>query len=310
MTLWLRVEASAATGFGHLMRCVAAAEAAQDEGVSTCFVGDYDAFVEGMLDQRGFRRAPSDTWPDQVEAGDTVLFDGYGFTTGDHRALPAGVVRGAVDDYGHGQFEVEVLVNPNLPARTDYKLPAAAKLLIGPRYALIREEFVGRRRRRLGRHLLVTFGGSDVGGLGPDVAAWAIEHGHFEVTLLLGPAAPERTTHPHAQIVRAPADVGTAFDRADVAIAAAGATTWELLAMGIPPALVEVTDNQGTVASPLADRGLAVFLGQPPLTRSAVWAALDTLADLGIRGLLAARAREVVDGVGARRVVRTLLSHS
>lgn len=307
MTLWLRVEASPEIGFGHLMRCISVAEAARNLGDTIAFVGEYSGIGRQILQRRAFVGTPTRNWPKCVMPGDVVVFDGYEFTSADHRALPPGVRKGAIDDFGTGRFDVDVLVNPNLPTTTRYDVPDAAQVLVGPQYALVREEFTARRRSRGGRRLLVTFGGSDIGAVGHDVAAWAADHRHFDVTLVLGPATPDRATHPDVDVVRSPNDVGAVFDEADVAISAAGSTTWELLSMGIPTVLVEVADNQRAVAAPLAGQGAALSLGRLPLERQRVQLALDRLTNAETRRELAARAIELVDGHGARRVLRALM---
>ena len=51
-----------------------------------------------------------------------------------------------------------------------------------------------------------------------------------------------------------PADVPAVFDRADAAISAAGSTTWELLCLGIPTAIIPVAENQRLIAKTVTAR--------------------------------------------------------
>ena len=120
-------------------------------------------------------------------------------------------------------------------------------------------------------------------------------------------AATDRGVLDGIEVVRAPDDVGAVFDQADVAVSAAGSTVWELCAMGIPAALVQVADNQQDVARPVADRGAAVFVGEAPVEREALDSALDVLADPRPRAILSSAALELVDGLGPRRVLNALL---
>ena len=73
------------------------------------------------------------------------------------------------DDYGHSvRYTAEIVLNQNLSAdeRVYENRAAHTKLLLGPRYALIRSEFLDRRRdlspvAERARRILVTMGGAD-----------------------------------------------------------------------------------------------------------------------------------------------------
>lgn len=94
-------------------------------------------------------------------------------------------------------------------------------------------------------------------------------------------------------------DVVTAMRRADVAIAAAGVTAYELARLGVPTVLVAVADNQAPVQRRLVDAGAAVAASLDELAD----AALALAVDVARRRALAAAATGLVDGRGADRVV-------
>jgi UDP-2,4-diacetamido-2,4,6-trideoxy-beta-L-altropyranose hydrolase len=198
-------------------------------------------------------------------------------------------------------------------------------LLLGPSFALLRSEFGPHRgwtRPPLARlqRVLVTLGGSD-----PD---------NVTLTVLRGVAAAVPSdaqvrviaghSNSHGQGLRAFAasqsfdcvilegvdDMPAEMMAADLAISAAGTTTWELAFLQLPALIVTTADNQGSNAAVLQQRGAARDLGRPDaglvdrVTRelralAADAAALDAMARAG---------RAVIDGEGATRVVDALLT--
>jgi spore coat polysaccharide biosynthesis predicted glycosyltransferase SpsG len=172
---------------------------------------------------------------------------------------------------------------------------------------LVRREFLPYRRPRgaAAGTLLVTLGGSDAGGFTETVlgaVAESVAPAFGRVVLLVGPAAPEPPAGAGVEVVRDPADVAAVLDRADAAVSAAGSTTWELLCLGVPCALLEVAPNQRMLLATVERAGAA-------LTARSV-ADLPTAAarlrDAGVRAALGERARATVDGRGAARVVDEL----
>jgi spore coat polysaccharide biosynthesis predicted glycosyltransferase SpsG len=267
-----------------------------------------------LVRARGYaaRITPTDgSWYAAVETGDLVLFDGYRFDTEDqHRARRRGARVGMVDDRGAGTHDVDVLVDPNPHTRSAYALPAGAIVLLGPEQALIRKEFLRHRRLRGGpaRTLLLTFGGSDPAGLTPwALRALAGHHDFGRLVVVVGPAATfDPSEWPGVETVRSPPLPAEVFDRADAVVSAAGSTTWELLAMGLPAAVTAAVDNQVPVQQGVVERGCARGFatgdGGDDLRR-----VVADLTDEDVRTELSRRGRQLVDGRGAERLLDALV---
>jgi spore coat polysaccharide biosynthesis predicted glycosyltransferase SpsG len=95
---------------------------------------------------------------------------------------------------------------------------------------------------------------------------------------------------------------------ADVAITGAGGTVYELSCLGVPTIVVAITEDQTETARALERSGVAVDLGwhqeMDAMKASRTIAAL--CEDRERRAALSHRARELVDGRGASRVVDVL----
>lgn len=227
-----------------------------------------------------------------------------------------------VDDEAVAVGVADVIVNHGLHAVEavyDAKARPGAIRLLGPRYALIREEFRQARDSEEPRtHLLIVMGGSDPVGLTCRLAELLLgADGLPPIVALVGSTAPGLKTllgraacsQGRLRVYVDEPKVADIMARSTVAIAAAGGTTWELCCLGVPALLIAASANQIRVAEAAARSGVAVNLG---------WHG-DVEADrllAELRGLLgnpdrwadiARASRALVDGEGPSRVARVVL---
>jgi RimJ/RimL family protein N-acetyltransferase len=96
--------------------------------------------------------------------------------------------------------------------------------------------------------------------------------------------------------------------KADLAIGAGGATTWERMCLGLPSIVISIAENQAPVCEALAFAGSIRYLGAARhLEASAIEAAIiKTLADPDQFRALGSRNRIFVDGKGVSRVIEAL----
>jgi RimJ/RimL family protein N-acetyltransferase len=96
---------------------------------------------------------------------------------------------------------------------------------------------------------------------------------------------------------------------ADLAIAGAGTTCWEMCLLGLPSILVVVAANQRFIAEHLATIGAAVNAGPAESLDGSSLAQItaELLEDGDRRGKMSQSARQLVDGLGSERVRAALL---
>ncbi|MEA2460097.1 MAG: UDP-2,4-diacetamido-2,4,6-trideoxy-beta-L-altropyranose hydrolase [Actinomycetota bacterium] len=316
MNLWIRADGSPTIGMGHVMRTLALAEEAELRGISARYVIRDNDVVRRLLERRGFpsiglRDASSEGWLTEVSEDDALVFDGYDFGAADIRAASATGGRvGLIDDGGGGEFLVDAVLNQS-NMRANYTIPNNENVLVGPRHALIRSEFRRRRRERMGgtRTLGVVMGGADVAGLGAVIVDLLEAHRPFEeVVLLEGPAAPARPPDriPWLSVVRDPVDPSEVLDGCDAVISTAGVSTWELLFMGIPAALILVAENQRPVVESVRDTDTALVVGAAEDVSRRLGSVLDEMARIETQRRLSRAGLDLVDGGGAGRFLDAL----
>lgn len=323
----VRTDASTAIGLGHALRCLVLTSAWP--GTAVYLMADVPAAVERRIERRVTLAAAPGSRADAQEtvalardaSAEWVIVDGYQFD-GDYlrRLTAAGLQVLALDDHGHaGRYPVRLVLNQNFGADAALYARRAAdtRLLLGPRYALLRDEFGVTSERTIAdraERVLVTLGGSDPDNVSARVvAALAAVAGPLEVQVLIGAANPHRTAleavatrSPHAvTLVTDARDVAARMSWADLAVAAAGGTARELACVGTPQVSIVLADNQRPAGAALAAADLAVVLGwHADVTEAMIAGAVRLLAqDRAHRAALSARGRALLDGRGARRVL-------
>jgi spore coat polysaccharide biosynthesis predicted glycosyltransferase SpsG/L-amino acid N-acyltransferase YncA len=286
--------------------------------------GPRDGFaVEAVPEPLGSREDALWTGQRAREIGAAVVaVDGYSFGAGYQRALcDAGFPVLFLDDYGHGEEYCAAWVLNQNPYAEEGMYPrrsGATRLLLGPRYALLRREFApwadwNREIPPLARRALISAGGGDPVGLSAlaTEALTTLQDPPLQVRQLVGQLAdaPGTPASERLEVVRNARDMPALMAWADFSVAHAGTTSLEQCCLGLPSLLVAAVDNQRRLAASLAGRGAARDLGPPEvLTRGGIAAAAAVLArDPEQRRTMSERGRALVDGQGAPRVVAELL---
>ncbi|MBW5448345.1 UDP-2,4-diacetamido-2,4,6-trideoxy-beta-L-altropyranose hydrolase [Cohnella sp. CFH 77786] len=230
-----------------------------------------------------------------------------------------------IDDLADRPHLCDVLLDQNLDAETGFRyrdlVEPGTRLLIGPRYALLREEFAESRPlvRRDGsiRRVLISFGGVDrTGETSKTLTALApLAEAGLEITVLAGGANRDAgkiadlcASLPNVRFHRHAERVAPLMLKADAAIGAGGSSTWERCCLGLPALIVTTAANQETLTERAAQAGAVRWLGRseevdPALIREAVL----TMRQHSQRVLwMSARAMELTDGLGADRIAKEL----
>ena len=339
----IRADASPTIGTGHVMRCLAVAEALRDQGHEALFAAvESTPAIDRRLSADGFRHVsiagPVGQAADLAatrsllrrEHGTAVMLDGYRFGEAYRVGLQAAGARVlAWDDLGDGTpLHADLVVNaaPQAAALLYDAMAPGAVLLLGPGYAPLRREVrlaaQEPRRSIVDRPvLLVTFGGSDPLGLtGPVLQALAKGRpAGCRIVAVVGGSNPraEEVAALAAEGVFVEIDcprMGALMADSGLAVSAGGGTMGELAALAVPTLLVVTADNQAMASGDAAELGWCTTVdarGCDPDKAAAVIAgrALALWADSGQRQRMQDAATALpLDGDGAVRIASALTS--
>lgn len=334
MTVLIHPEAGPGVGLEHLSRCLALAQALRAAHAEPVFLVADDPPAVARLAQAGFRQEVSgapfgsseddrlvQNLADRLGA-DVVVMDGHsveGSTLSDIR--DSGRVLLILDDHGRYDLPADFILDAG--ARPLPQNGGAARLMLGPRFALLQEPFwevTPRVRSQVKRVLVI------VGSVDPDGLTRRLMHvldglpGDFTLHVAVGPNFEDRAEIERlATAARRPVQVDDALllpcgliQQADLAISAAGDTLLELAACGVPTIAIRTDGARAHSLAALAEAGAVMTLplsdvlaGPEPLIH-----ALTALWPHPRREQASAAARGLVDGRGAVRVAQALLART
>ncbi|HWR83509.1 MAG TPA: UDP-2,4-diacetamido-2,4,6-trideoxy-beta-L-altropyranose hydrolase [Candidatus Deferrimicrobium sp.] len=356
----IRTDSSLTIGSGHLMRCLTLAETVRAVGAEVSFIcRELPGNLCDLVQQRGFnlhrlRYKPDSEhicgingtyaqWlgvPSATDAQETAAIlaqqDHVDWLIVDHYALDevwesrmrsfaANMM--VIDDLANRAHNCDLLLDQNLfvHASSRYRslVPEKCRRLLGPSYALLRDEFLQARARLANRdgkvrRMHLFFGGMDAGNQTGRVidALRSINRDDIEIDIVVGAGnrhgealrtdcrdLPQVTLHYHVS------NMAELMSKSDLAIGAGGTSTWERCCLGLPSAIVAVAENQVGIGQQAEQAGFAEYLGRGNEVTVERWCAtltrlLDEPALLKAMGRKAAR---LVDGLGVTRVVESMM---
>ncbi|MHC5936951.1 UDP-2,4-diacetamido-2,4,6-trideoxy-beta-L-altropyranose hydrolase [Nostoc sp.] len=342
MKLFIRVDASTQIGTGHVMRCLALAQAWQDAGGQVIFVMATEVpDLKTRLKAEGMEviHLPLPVQIGSAEDAEAtaklarqlnaswVVVDGYHFGVKYQEIIKEFELKLLfIDDYGHAkQYHADIVLNQNIHAYEGLYInrQSYTQLLLGTSYSLLRREFWQWRgwQRSLpliAKKLLVTLGGADPDNVTLKViqGLQQVEVDGLEAVVVVGASNPHyeqlRSASQNLQFpIRLERNVMNMPDLmawADVAVTAGGSTCWELAFMGLPSLVIILAENQQASTEKLEAMGVVVNLGwhENISTVEIASGIAQLFITAGRREKMTRCSQELVDGKGSNRVLSYL----
>lgn len=185
-----------------------------------------------------------------------------------------------IDDLANRRHDCDVLLDQNfyrgMEHRYDGLVPESCRRLLGPKYALLRQEFYeAKKKLRLRdgvlRRILVFYGGID-GTRETEKAIQALlllKCPQTEVDVVVGRGnmwaeeicrlcEAHDFLHFHIQV----SNMAELMANADLCLGAGGTTTWERCFLGLPAIVTAVAENQFQVCADCAEAGFIHYIGR------------------------------------------------
>jgi UDP-2,4-diacetamido-2,4,6-trideoxy-beta-L-altropyranose hydrolase len=349
----IRADASLLIGTGHVMRCLTLAQALRNTGHEVVFISRlHEGHLCDHVEAQGFQvirlPGPADAdspldWlglPWEVDAQQTMwalkdlsspvawlIVDHYSLDTHWEQLLRPQVTRILViDDLADRQHACDFLLDQNLGrCPKDYAglVPANCSLLVGPSYALLRNEFTEWRERSLARlrwpirRILISMGGvdrNDATSMVLDALERCPSMANAEINVIMGPRSPwlHKVRTRVAQLKRVSVHVNVAnmaehMASNDLAIGAAGSSSWERCCLGLPTLTVILADNQRQGALAMDVAGVQLTVGIQEQAAVKLEAQLNRLNEQAMRQM-SKSASALVDGLGVQRVLEAMIN--
>jgi UDP-2,4-diacetamido-2,4,6-trideoxy-beta-L-altropyranose hydrolase len=339
MRALFRCDASSKIGAGHVVRCLALAEALAHEGWSCSFVCVEDSAVvvpalrqaghELVLLQRTEADDPvalRDRWPDGY---DLLIVDHYELDFGFEAACRGWASRILVlDDLADRKHDCDLLLDSALDSSSNNYaslVPSSCRLLFGPCFAPLRPEFYKaralasqRRAERAGlTGVLLGFGASDTRNLTPPALVAIAQSGlDVRVDVVIGAGAKNleevealsRNLPLEVRIFSAVNDMVEKMCEVDLAVGGAGSSAWERCCLGLPAIMIVTSKNQKNIAKHLTSASAAdvVSVRRDDLIGALSIAVAGLEAEPARLREMSRRAFALCDGRGAVRVAEAV----
>lgn len=346
MKIAFRANASIILGTGHIMRCMTLANNLQLKGAEIFFVcsqilpnldetlGKNNIILKkiNLPEHASVLEDAQATLNALKESGpfDWIIVDHYNLDArweSKLRQITQHIM--VIDDLANRKHDCDLLLDQNfLPGthqRYDHLVPPNCTVLLGPKYALVQEQFFNHarsKRHRNGevRRLLVCVGGTDPGNETRKILD-ALQHLNQKIKtdVVIGCNHPHILqlkslcqTIPNCELHIQTTQMAELMANADLAIGAGGITQWERCTMSLPSIVLGIADNQRKIIVELARNGHIIGLPNAKnITPQAIHAILETLiVTPWLVQHLAKSAASLTDGNGVRRIANRLIPHA
>lgn len=361
MKIAFRVDASLSIGSGHIIRCLNLADALRKNGVECVFITkahlghlnqlitarSFNIYViqteivttdEYILDEKEWLGGSQhkdalkviEIFQHNKFIPDAIVIDHYSldieWESSVYKHFPHLKII-AIDDLCNRKHFCHILIDVTLERNQgDYKnlVPEDSLLLLGTRYALLKEEFAQLRNKAISKRrdilipkkILITMGGVDINNMTGYILNEI--NNNFEIdidliTVIVGLNCPhKKEINRIANSLKYPVEVKENIDDMpqvmldhDVSIGALGSTTWERGVLGLPTINVVIADNQLVIVEKLKNSGFIVF-SNANFSGEELYQAWKQLNNNYPE--MVTRSFALCDGRGLKRVVASIMS--
>ena len=335
----IRVDSGKEIGWGHMMRCFSLAEALTSKNVKVSFIsrklsGSLCEFIKEngfeihYLPNKGLENDAEKTIEiiNRLNSIDWLIVDNYELDKKWETILRPHVKRiMVIDDMTKREHDCDLILDQNLyqNMKNCYEglIPPNCKKLIGPKFALLRKEFLQVRknlRKRDGeiKRILISFGSNDPTNETIKVldAINQLENKQIKVDLLLGIS--NKTSKSIKKLYSKTSNItchqstniAHLMNKADLSIGAGGSTTWERCCLGLPSIVSILSKDQYELTKTLANEGCVINLGSANTVNSKDYAKAIKNMDSVIIKKISEKCMHLVDGEGSIRVAKKICS--
>lgn len=231
-----------------------------------------------------------------------------------------------IDDLADRRHDCDLLLDQNYGSSAERYaglVPAKCAQLYGPEFALLQPIYAQHRanqgvRGGKNERVLIYFGGGadSINLTGMAMRAFQVpELMKIELDIVVGSSYPHKEELEAAAAIRGRTcihaqlpDLCKLMARADLAIGAGGATTWERCCLGLPSIVISVADNQRPASEALAAHQLIQYLGHSDAITPEVIldSVLGLLAQPERLNELSEKGMKIVDGEGINRTLNAI----
>lgn len=265
-------------GTGHVMRCLTLVDYFKTQGAHITFMTDISLAgnISNLITEKGYKiieplleNIPQNT--------DWLIIDNYDIDQvfeSQARQYTKNIM--VIDDLADRPHDCDLLLDQNLyiNAESRYRdlVPKDCTLLLEPKYALLRDEFLQERtglklKDGVVKRIFVNFGGTDPADM-TSKTLYILKNYNIETDIVVGQNSIQLeklkqlcASIAHFNLHIQTTNIAKLMAGADLAIAAGGSSTWERCCLGLPTIVVAIADNQVELSETLAEKEMCFYAG-------------------------------------------------
>ena len=332
--IYIRTDMNDIIATGHVMRCLAVADAARMRGEETTFILA-DAQAAALLEERKYPYLILHTAWNDMESElpalkrvirerkiKRILVDSYQVTPRYFEELNKIAEAAYIDDLNAFHYEVDTLIcYANYWGKFHYEENyPGTRLFLGTEYVPLRQVFFDCGRKSIAPHInrvLLMSGGTDRYGVLERLLSEIDIKSYEQIDVICGRynGAYDTLCREYAQaqnvkIHRAVSDIEHYMKEADLAISAGGITLYELCACGTPTISYSLADNQLDNVKKFQEDGQIAYAGDVRMDDVVknIKRCMEIYDVVSVRQEKSLQMQKLVDGKGARRIADVLIS--
>lgn len=331
-----RVDGGSKIGSGHIMRCLALADAFPKDMQITFIIKEGREFIK-LLENRGHEvkniknnlginkelKEVKDTIKEKNI--DILITDSYYIDKKYLLEIKKYIeVLVTISHYPLFPYPSDIVINGNIyaPDLNYSSLNGNTEFLLGTKYTLLRSEFWNIPQRTVNKkvsNILVSVGGSDPLNLTPKILkSLAISNEKYRIDVVIGPGF-KNISKIIKEVKKSSIEILLHFNikkisqlmlNSDLAISAGGNTLYELATIGTPAIVMLQAENQVLVAKSMENEGTIINLGFG--NKISYKKLSDTINDLTKdfekRKMMALKGQKITNGLGTKHCVDKILN--
>ena len=331
--IYIRTDMNSKIATGHVMRCLAIADAAKALGECTTFIlADYQACE--LVAEKGHKAIVLETQWDDMDNElpkllpilkskniKKLLIDSYQVTENYLKILSSYVITIYMDDKNSFVYPVHALIcYANYWKKFKYtSLYEKTKLFLGLEYVPLRKEFYNCREKMIKKEaeeILLLSGGTDPFGMLKNSLSAMDKSKYKKINVICGRydssyeiLQDQYKFFHNIHIYQAVTNIEDYMNTADIAVSAGGSTLYELCVCGTPTISYSFADNQLDNVYQFQKDGIIEYAGDAgqDKTVTKIISLLDEYQrDVILRTQRSKKMQALIDGKGASRIVKAI----
>lgn len=323
--VFFRVDASPLIGSGHIMRCITLGNEFIKNGkdVFILFEKNHTTLFKKFSSNKIIFKKINlikkfNFYKEILDYNSLIIVDNYKINYSWEKRIKKLVYKLIViDDLASKKHNCDILIDQNFKRKkNDYKnlVPKKCKILAGINYAIIRDEFLKIKKKRIKKdYILISLGNYD-----PNFATYKClkevlqKETGFKIIVIVSIKSQSYNKIKELQnlytfkIFSDIDYIAKLMNKSFISIGAGGSTSWERCFMGLPTIVVKLANNQNFIIKELVRSKISYYAGNIKSNHLNISQGIDYFLNKKNYNMSIKNSKKLIDGLGKKRIINEI----